>query len=151
MGRRRAAHALEEDGEIVYEVVDGAAKDKGEEAGEGDGAAVPPGTEDSGWDHGAVAEADLPGKEDYHDDARADNEADDGGAGPGVSVAAPLEGEEEADDGGHEEKAAKDVEVFDTLQDWLARGCSIEGGRVEEEEDSNEGDDADREAGGWRG
>ena len=69
-------------------------------------------------------------------------ENDDAGVAPGVARAAPLQRQEQADDGGDEEGGADGVELPQLLlQRQVA--AARDAGRLEEEEDAGDGDGAD--------
>ena len=63
--------------------------------------------------------------------------------GPGVRRAAPLQCEEETDDGSNEKKGAEEVDLVDLLFECEFRVWAF--GVVEEEEDGGDGDGADGE------
>ena len=73
----------------------------------------------------------------------AEETAPDSAVGPGVSRAAPLQREEETDDGSDKKKGAEEVD----LVDFFAKGevGMRADGVVEEEEDGGDGDCADGE------
>jgi hypothetical protein len=73
------------------------------------------------------------------EDAGDDQQGDDAAAFPGVLGAAPLEGEQQADDGGEEEGCALEVEFADLLREGGVDLCGLP-------LDGEEGDD---EGGGY--
>ena len=104
-----AADALEVNREIEHEQEEAACKEEGEPDGSGDAALG----EDAGWQCSAVAEPDLGGDKENEEDATSDEETDNASAFPWVGGAAPLQSEEEADDGRDQDGSADEVELLD--------------------------------------
>ena len=80
----------------------------------------------------------LDADEDEEAHAEDDEEGDDAAAGPQVDGAAPLQGDEEADDSREEEGGAEDVELREALSPGeraVHRVFAAVGDGVEEEED----------------
>lgn len=88
--------ALEEDGQVVDQDEESTAEEQSKERGGKDAAVL----EHARGQGSLVSQLDLREcKEDSHD-AEADEQADDPRIVPGVLVSSPLQGEQEADDGG---------------------------------------------------
>lgn len=104
-----AFDGLEPYGDEIHVNEEGAADAEAEEDGGGDGALGG----DAGGHGGVVLEVDLQPDEDDDGEAEEDEEGDDAAVGPFVDDAAPLQGEQEADDGGHEDGGAERVEVLE--------------------------------------
>ena len=90
----------------------------------------------------------LDADEEKEADAGDDEEGDDAAAGPGVGGAAPLQGDEEADDSREEEGGAEDVELREALapgERAIRRVFAAVGDGFEEEENDGKRDAADGE------
>lgn len=75
--------------------------------------------------------------EDGDQEDEAQDAAPDFGIGPGVDAAAPLEGEEEADDRADQEEGAEEVDLVDLL--FRSHSTVFAGGVLEEEEYDGDG------------
>ena len=113
-----ALDRLEPEGQEVEEGDHGAADGEGEGRPREDAAVQ----EDAGRDGRGVALAMLDEDEDREAQGEEEEENDDARVRPSVGQAAPLEGEEEADDGGQEEERADRVQAVEFF---------AEGGRLE--------------------
>lgn len=132
-----ALDGLEPDGDEVDVDEEGAADAEAEEHRGRDGAL----RGDARRHRGVVFEVDLEGHEADDGESEEDEEGDDAAVGPFVDDAAPLQGEEEADDGGHEDGGAEGVQVLKGNPEGLllALGLLLE---LEEEEEADGGDGA---------
>lgn len=130
--RRDAADDLEVDGEVVQQDEEGAAEEGGVEHRDPDCAFA----QETADDHAALAEVVFYPDEDEDAEAEGDEGADDGAGGPGLCDAAPLQGEDVADDADEDDEVAEGVH----LEELLAQGGrGGDGGRgsLEEEEDDD--------------
>jgi hypothetical protein len=96
--------------------------------------------DDAWWDAGFVALTPLPVHENQQQPAETAEEPDDGRRTPGISGAAPLDGEQDHDDGRHEEGEAWHVEVRELVTEGELFGFTCWG--CEEEDESEDGDGA---------
>lgn len=127
---------LEPDGQVVDDDHHGRAQRKGGPRAGQDAALQ----EDARRDGGGVGLEDLDQDEADEQDAGQDEQGDDAGAAPGVLGAAPLQGEQEADDGGQEEEEAEAVELGQLLAVGQVGGGAV--GDLEEDVDEDHGDAA---------
>ncbi|GJC89739.1 hypothetical protein ColLi_12577 [Colletotrichum liriopes] len=124
--------------QVVDEGEEGGAEEAAEEHGADDVAVL----EELGGQRALVALPELDADEDDDHEREADKQADDGGAVPGVLGAAPLQSEDQADDGGEEDGGADEVELQDALDESLAQGVVLFADG-QEEEDEDHGNAAD--------
>lgn len=129
---------LEVDGDVVNGEEEGAGKDKGKGAHDGDGAVL----DETARDHGLLALVPAGKDPGGNDEDEADDEADDDGRVPGVGLAAVLDGEDVRDGGAHHEDDADGVHLSDLLEKRSLLGDGGAGG-LEEEEDDAGGDTSD--------
>ena len=133
-----AFDGLEPNGDEIHVNEEGAADAEAEEDGGGDGAL----RGDARGHRGVVFEVDLQADEDDDGEPEEDEERDDAAVSPFVDHAAPLEGEQEADDGGDEDGGSEGVEVLEGDPEGLllALRLLLE---LEEEEEADGCDGAD--------
>jgi hypothetical protein len=84
----------------------------------------------------------LNANEDQNHEPEADEQADDARVVPGVVSAAPLQSEQQTNDGGNEDGGAEQIELQNALHPRLAVGI-VTGLDVEEEEDDGHGNAAE--------
>lgn len=120
---RHGQHAGAEHGDEPEPAVDGAVVD------------------DARRDGGVVALVDLVETPEEEEQAKEDEEDDDADVGPVVRAAAPLQGEDETDDGREEEEGAEGVEFDDLFAPGGRLACEAVG--AEEEDDGGGGDTAE--------
>lgn len=139
---RGALDGLEPDGDVVDHQVKRGAEEEDVQAASPYRSVA----DDARRHRGVFALAPLDEDEAGEEDAEEDEEGNDAAVLPGVEGAAPLEGEEQADDGGDEEQVAEGVEAHDFVDEGggFAPGPGLLG-FGEEEEDDDDGDGADGE------
>ena len=90
-----------------------------------------------------VAAVELERDEDDNEYAKSENTAPDFGVVPWVDAAAPLEGEEQTDDGTDKEKGAEEIDLSDLLA--CGKVAMFANGVLENEEDDGNGTAAERQ------
>ena len=102
-------------------------------------------TRQNGWLTGRVLPLpELHANKDDQQDAEQHEERDDAAVGPGVRGAAPLQREQQAHDGGHEDDGADGIELLEALPEADGRAL-LALGALEEEHDDAAGDGAERQ------
>lgn len=111
LGGRDAGDGLEVDGEVVEEGEESSRQEEDVEAGDDDD----PLFQQAALQQRALAHEVFVYEEDDEQEDEADEGADHGGVGPGFGDAAPLQGEEVADYGGHDGEGAHGVHLEEFL------------------------------------
>lgn len=127
-----ALDGLEPDGEVVHHYEESGAQHGAEPGGAPDVAVF----KHARGDRGVFLLPDLDREEADDEEAGDDQQGDDAAALPGVLGAAPLEGEQQADDGGEEEGCAFEIEFADLLREG---GVDLGGLPLDGEEGDDEG------------
>lgn len=136
-----ATDTLVPGGVVEYDQEESGTHEEGEERRGPDGLLL----HDARGDRGVFTAPLLEGDEDGDEDEASGQETDDLRRAPGETDTTPLEGEQEADHGAHEDEGAGRVEREDTLLDGDHLDVAL---RVGEEEEHNQDDDTTLEIDG---